>query len=107
MGFEPAFRTSRDEFLRISGTTQSVSWPCLTSFPPKSVVACRADQSLASKAVGPSLSRARQSSIDILFHARYKAIVSRAITHVWADNREKSWGKQGPTEVDPARSRWC
>src|SRR5512135_1028880 len=45
----PSFRTSRDEFLRISGTTQSVSWPCLTSFPPKSVVACRADHSLASK----------------------------------------------------------
>ena len=45
----PTFRTSRDEFLRISGTTQSVSWPCLTSFPTKSAVACRADHSLASK----------------------------------------------------------
>ena len=58
------------------------------------------------RAVGPFLSRAKQLSIDSLFHAQYEAIVSRAITRVWAEIREKSWGKQGPTGVDPARSRW-
>jgi hypothetical protein len=61
------------------------------------------------RAVGPFLSRARQLSIDILFHARYEAIVSRAITRVWAENREKSWGSRvaqgglpprAPTEPD-------
>jgi hypothetical protein len=102
----PTFRTSRDEFLRIPGTTQSVSWPYLTSFPRNPWLLAEPTIRSRQRAVGPFLSRTRQLSIDILFHARPVAIVSSAITRVWAEKREKSWGKQGPTEVDPARSRW-
>src|SRR5579862_6345238 len=76
----PTFRTSRDEFLPITGTTQSMRRSCLTSFAPKSGVLIEPPIHSHERTNGPLVSRTRQLSIDTLFHARYATTVSRAFT---------------------------